>query len=454
MGNYYRNGRLFSAETFNVQGTRTLAAATESDLWSGTAATRPVPASEQLRIVSSSTEDDNVKADIVDVWDVTVGAIVSTGDVARIVINAVNYDYMVMAADTDALVATGLSNAVNSGSKAVHRVVPAGVMDLADTFRISIGATNYDHVCGAADTPAIVIAGLVAAINGGAGDPLYTAIDAASSLILIAKAGGVTATPTATVPVDTGSDATNTLTTVVTGVAASTDYTAAVLGAAVTLTNAVAGVTADTVTSTFAYDPGLDSTCTAVHTTTGAAGAAGTGLRTIRLDYLDATGLAQTETVTLNGTTAVLTTATDATAIVGLSALTLGSNAGAVGTISVTNVGNTSTFEVIPANGCQSASAAYRVPVSRQSFVTRYEASAGAVATTVRLCSDVNPATGAIVSGAKFTWSSAIFGTSPEDLQPLVPLGPFPAGSKVWLTGLSAGGTACQGSLEGYNTPV
>lgn len=454
MGKYFQGGKLHSAETFNVQGTRTLAAATESHLWSGTAATRPTPASEQLRLVSSSIEDDNVKADITDVWDVAVGAAVSAGDVARIAINAINYDYMVSMGDTDAMVALGLSNAIANGSKAVHSVVPAGIMDLGDTFRVTIGATDYDHVCGAADTPAIVIAGLMAAINGGAGDPIYTAVNAGTSLILIAKSGGVTATPTATVPVDTGADATHTLTTVVTGVAADTNYTPGVVGSTVTLTNLVAGVTADTVTSTFAVDPGLDSTCVAVHTTTGAAGSAGTGLRTLRLDYLDANGIKQAEVVTMNGTAAVLTAATGVTAILGVSALTLGSNGSAVGNISVTNVANTSTFEVVPAGACASASAAYTVPASRQSYVTKVAASAGAVATTVKLCSDCNPATGAVVSGATFVWSSAIFGTSPEDLEPKVPYGPFPADAKIWLTGLSAGGTACQGSIEGYNTPA
>lgn len=454
MGNYYRNGRLYSAETFNVQGTRTLAAATESHLWSGTAATRPTPASEQLRIVSSSIEDDSAKADITDVWDVAVGPAVSAGDVARIAINALNYDYMVNMGDTDAMVALGLSNAIANGSKAVHRLVPAGVLDIGDTFRISIGATDYDHVCGAADTPAIVIAGLVAAVNAGAGDPIYAAINAGTALVLIAKAGGVSTTPVASVPVDTGNDATLTLTTVVTGVAADTNYTPAVMGAGVELTNNAVGVTTDTVTATFSYDPGLDSTCIAVHTVTGAAGPAGTGLRTIRLDYLDAAGVRQAETVPMNGTAAVLTTATGVTAILGVSALTLGSNGSAVGSISITNVANTSTFEVVPAGSCAAASAFYKVPSARQSYVTQISGSAVTSATRIRLCSDTNPTTGLVVPGATFTWESGYFSSNPDDIEPVVPIGPFPAGSSIWLSGYASGGSPVIGALNGYNTPV
>jgi hypothetical protein len=45
-------------------------------------------------------------------------------------------------------------------------------------------------------------------------------------------------------------------------------------------------------------------------------------------------------------------------------------------------------------------------------------------------------------------------GTDPAEIEPAAPLGPFPAAARIWLTGLSAGGTACQGSFDGYLEPT
>jgi hypothetical protein len=455
MGSFYRSGRLISAETFRPTGTRTLAAATESDLWSGVAATRPWPASEQLRIVSTSAEDDLLKAAITDVWDVTVAGALAIGDVAGITINGVLRAFMASGGDTNATVATGLINAVNNGAKAVHTVTPAGGYDVGDTFRVTIGATSYNHVCGAADTTAIVVTGLVAAINAGAGDPVYTAVDAATMVVLVATVGGVSATPIASVPVDTNADATLTRAGVVTGTVASTDYTAASGGVGiVSLTNIVTGTTADTVTSAMAVDPGLNSTCTAVHTTTGVSAVAGTGLQTLRIAYLDANGAEQVETVSMNGTTLVLTTATDVTAINSITGASFGSTGAAVGAVSVKDVAAAVIFGTVAAALTQDDAAMYRVPVRKKAYIASIDVSAGAVATTVKLKSDCNPATGAVVSGATFVWGTAVVGTDPATVTPATPWGPFPAAAKIWLTGTSAAGTACQGALNGYLEPA
>ena len=454
MGNFYRSGRLISAETFRPTGTRTLAAATESDLWSGVAATRPWPASEQLRIVSTSAEDALLKSAITDVWDITVAGALAVGDVPVITINGVDYGYMAGAGDTNALAATGLIAAVNAGAKAVHSVTPTGGYDIGDTFRITIGATSYDHVCGAADTTAVVVTGLTAAVNAGAGNPVYLAIDALTKVVLVAKAGGVSATPTASVPVDTNADATLTRAGVVTGVAASTDYTASSGGAGiVTLTNNITGSTTDTVTSAMAVDPGLDSTCTAVHTATGVTAVAGTGLRTLRIAYLDANGAEQVETVTMDGLTSVTTTATNVTAITSITGATFGSTGAAVGAVSVKNMASAVIFGTVSAGLSQDDAAVYRVPVRKKAYVASIDVSAGAVATTVKLKSDANPATGLVQAGSAFVWGSAVVGTDPATVTPAAPWGPFPAAAKIWITGTSAGGTVCQGAMNGYLEP-
>jgi len=451
MSKFYRNGLLITAAASAILGARVLVDATPEQLWGGAAVTRPSPGGIQLKAASTSAEDDLQKADIADVWDVTVAGALATGDVPGITINGVLYGYMAVPGDTNALAATGLIAAVNAGAKAVHTATPAGGYDIGDTLRVTIGAASYDHVCGAADTTAIVVTGLVSAINGGAGDPVYTALDAVSRVILIAKAGGVSATPTASVPVDTNADASLTIAGVVTGVAASTDYTAADGGAGIaTLTNVVAGVTADTVTAAMAVDPGLDSTCTAVHTTTGAVGAAGTGIRSLLLEYLDTAGALQSETITLNGTTAVATVATDIDEMLQVSATAVGSAGAAVGTITLKNMAGATTHEQLAVGTCETRSAIYKVPSSRRAFAFAMELAAS-VASSFALCSDCNPQTGVVVSGAKFVWSLDQAGAQGHnDDFANSPIGPFPAGARFWIEATGGAGRTVFGSLSFY----
>ncbi len=549
MGKYFKNGRLYSADTFTYHGTRTLAAATESDLWSGTAATRPTPANQQLRVVSTSLEDDNAKAESQtitiagtmdpatrDKWTCTVGGAVNTGDIARLTLNGTYYDTEVTPALNNlALLSAEITTSAMSGTWDAYKFVMGGTIDAGDIGALVIGSNTYSFTSGGgAGADAAMAAGLAAAA---AADPDYTVTSFSANLKATKKVRGVGGTVSCSFTTDPGLDATVTTTHSTTGVAGQTAWNVTTNGvSAVIAEHATAGVTASTVASSYAVDPGANSTFAAVHTVTGAAadilavsdgtttfsrtvltavladevaalaaaidasasyaasslagvitvvapeGAAafafvnastdvqnadltvvvatlissggGTGIRTLRIDYLNGSGVRTSETVSMNGTTAVLTTATDCGAILGLSALSVGSNGSAVGTILVTNIGNTTSFEGISIGSNQSDAASLVVPASREAHVTMVVASAGAVATTVKLCSDANPNTGAVVSGAKFTWATALFGTTPEDLDPKVAYGPFPAGAKVWLTGTSAAGTACSASLEGYYLTV
>jgi len=660
MGKFYRNGRLWSADTFKFNGTRTLAAATESDLWSGTATTRPTPSGQQLRVVSSSIEDDASKAErqtitiagtmdptkpkIVEItvagtmqpatfdkWTCTLAGGVNTGDIARLTLNGTNFDTEVTPAlNTLVLLSAEVATSGNSGTWDIWKVVPGGTLDNGDEITLTIPGSAAPFVVtigGGILTATNVATELKNAVNADGTCP-YSASSFNANLTLTKKVRGAGITPTCTWTTDPGLDATVTVTHEVTGVAGQSAWTCTTDGvSAVIAEHATAGVTADTVASSYAVDGGAASTFVAVHTITGEAadiaaftvdgtsfshtivtgndatavalalknalngqtiggklfaasaagpvitvtgplattytvvntcvntqaggvalsctpnttqananadilavsdgtttfsrtvltavladevaalaalidasasytatalagvitvnapeGAAafafvnastdnqtadltvtiatviaaggGTGIRTLRIDYLDALGVRQSETVTMNGTTAVLTTATDIGALLGLTAATVGSNGSAVGTVSVTNVGNTTTFGGLAIGTNQDDAAAFTVPAGLRGYVTKVAASAGATATTVKLCSDTNPATGTVVNGAKFVWASALFGTTPEDIDPCVPWGPFPAGAQVWLTGTSAGGAACQGSMEGYNEPA
>lgn len=62
---------------------------------------------------------------------------------------------------------------------------------------------------------------------------------------------------------------------------------------------------------------------------------AGTGVQTLQLDYLDASGDQQSETITMNGTTGVNTVATDIRFINDMYSLTVGSNGVAEGNIRI-----------------------------------------------------------------------------------------------------------------------
>jgi len=95
--------------------------------------------------------------------------------------------------------------------------------------------------------------------------------------------------------------------------------------------------------------------------------AAGTGVRTLRFNYLDANLNPQSEIVTMNGTTPVLTTATNVRWVGDLHGLTFGSVKGAVGDITVTNSGTR--YKLLDAGARGTRSTAFRVPAGKRLVV-------------------------------------------------------------------------------------
>lgn len=84
-------------------------------------------------------------------------------------------------------------------------------------------------------------------------------------------------------------------------------------------------------------------------------GVAGTGIRTLDIHYLDANLAEQTETVTLNGTTPVLTVATNIRFIQCMHMVTFGTGKAAAGNISATNGGNTHSYIAVGEVRCTSS---------------------------------------------------------------------------------------------------
>jgi hypothetical protein len=95
--------------------------------------------------------------------------------------------------------------------------------------------------------------------------------------------------------------------------------------------------------------------------------AAGTGIRTLRFNYLDADLNPQSEIVTLNGTTPVVTVATNVRWVGDLTALTSGSEKHAVGNITVTNSGTR--YKLLDLEARATRSTAFRVPAGKRLIV-------------------------------------------------------------------------------------
>lgn len=445
MSAYYRSGRLVSNDTVKILGRRTLVGATREDIWGGTATARPVPGGVQIEALSSSAADD---ATVTDVWDVTVGGLTDANDIARITVNGTAYRALVTGGWTTDQVAEALRSAIASGSVETWMLTPGGTADAGDTYRTTVNAVNYDFVAVGGENVAALCAGIAASL---AGCPEYTVVDGGTFVGMTAVAAGVTPDVSVSLPVDAGGDATFTATQLIAGVAAATVCTVGRVGSVVTLTSATPGSGGIlTVTSAYDTDPDIDGTVVAVHTATGATGA---GIGSIRVDYLDANGVRQSETITLNGVTAVASVATDIEQILAVTATTVGTSGGAVGTITIRVVAAGATLEVIAIGACQTLSADYTVPVRQRAFVALLIQSVS-VASEIALLSDTNPATGAVVSGAAFTWASLHAGPQHSEVDPAMEFGPFPAGSRIWIACTGAVGRVALVQADLYLEPA
>lgn len=98
--------------------------------------------------------------------------------------------------------------------------------------------------------------------------------------------------------------------------------------------------------------------------------AAGTGIRTMDIHYLDANGVERTETVTLNGVTPVNTVATNILRIQDFHTKTVGSGGVAAGNISLTDVAGNVTYAYIASKGNRARQAVWTVPAGKRAFIT------------------------------------------------------------------------------------
>ena len=114
---------------------------------------------------------------------------------------------------------------------------------------------------------------------------------------------------------------------------------------------------------------------TVVSESTADNGATATGMLTMRIHYLDATGNDQTEDITLNGTTPVNTVATDIRFVQDIHALTVGSNGHAEGHIKIYQFGDTTLVYDMIALGDNKSLAPHRmIPLGKKLYLKGWHA--------------------------------------------------------------------------------
>ena len=112
----------------------------------------------------------------------------------------------------------------------------------------------------------------------------------------------------------------------------------------------------------------------------------GTGARTVRIYYLDATWTEKTETVTLDGTNPVDTVATDIFRVNGFRVITTGTALAPVGNISLRNTAGTVTYSYITAGFTRARNSAFTVPVGKVLYITNFVVSFGYASNSTHYC--------------------------------------------------------------------
>lgn len=95
----------------------------------------------------------------------------------------------------------------------------------------------------------------------------------------------------------------------------------------------------------------------------------GTGIRTVEVHYLDTNLEIQTESITMNGTTAVLTTATDIRFVQCAHMVTFGSTKASVGVITFNNSATAVTYNQMDAQSNRCSSSARMVPKGKRALI-------------------------------------------------------------------------------------
>jgi len=170
----------------------------------------------------------------------------------------------------------------------------------------------------------------------------------------------------------------------------------------------------------------------------------GTGARTVKIWYLDSTFNQKTETVTLNGASGVLTTATDIFRINNFWVMTAGTNGKAAGNIDIRNKTTTTIiYSRIATGQTRARNAAYTVPYGKKLYI--WMVSYGASSATGK---DVRFTMRTNYNSMDKVLSSLFYPVSEiglqDNTQPFtypIPM-MFPAGTDIKVSAISSAGAA------------
>jgi hypothetical protein len=180
--------------------------------------------------------------------------------------------------------------------------------------------------------------------------------------------------------------------------------------------------------------------------------ASGTGVRTVVINYLDASHAEQTETITMNGTTPVNTTATNIFRIQSIHSATVGSGAVAAGAITLEDTSSAVEYTRIRAGLNKSLTGAWTVPAGKTLFITEWEA--GSVSTTANRTSEItleatSDLDGTLLSGI-FIVKDVLHVQVGEATTFFDPPLKIAAKADVVMVVISSGAMECSGSFEGW----
>lgn len=162
--------------------------------------------------------------------------------------------------------------------------------------------------------------------------------------------------------------------------------------------------------------------------------AAGTGIRTLDINYLDANLAPQLETVTMNGVGAVLTVATNIRFIQSVHIATVGSGKVAAGTITISNGGTT--YARVEIGEVRSSCSVRMVPAGKRLIVTSFFAGsssgAGAASAIIQLASPQINTRDFTTSNILVPFTATVYQDSSGGITPVCPTA-FTAGQSVGI---------------------
>lgn len=168
--------------------------------------------------------------------------------------------------------------------------------------------------------------------------------------------------------------------------------------------------------------------------------AAGSGIRTVLLTYIDpATGFEESDTVTLNGTTAVSLGAIRMLHLQRMEAATVGLNGKAVGLITLRLAGAGATIEQILANETQAYSARYMVPTGKTAYARYISTSARNQDMQTRVMATILENGTSVSHFITHNWIDAPSAGSGNNMK--LPYHKFPAGTKIKVAAIPANTT-------------